>query len=138
MTLSHVITASDKSFILWHYRTPRSQTTLDIAGIRTKGKNNCKPNNFRILNFLGLKRENKEKIYTIETFLSGEHSLCSVTARDNVLIFGTDSRHLVGFNLSSSGVQFVGDIQLSFEPVKISLNSNSTYVTLYRIHANIF
>lgn len=32
MTMTHVITASDVSFILWHYRTPRSQTTLDIAG----------------------------------------------------------------------------------------------------------
>ena len=33
MTASHVITTSESSFILWHYRTPRSQTTLDIAGI---------------------------------------------------------------------------------------------------------
>ena len=32
MTTTHVITASETSFILWHYRTPRSQTTLDIAG----------------------------------------------------------------------------------------------------------
>ena len=32
MTSSHVITASDRSFMLWHYRTPRSQTTIDIAG----------------------------------------------------------------------------------------------------------
>lgn len=32
MTGTHVITASDNSFILWHYRTPRSQTTLDITG----------------------------------------------------------------------------------------------------------
>ena len=31
MTATHVITASDTSFILWPYRTPRSQTTLDIA-----------------------------------------------------------------------------------------------------------
>lgn len=33
MTSTHVITASDTSFIFWHYRTPRSQTTLDITGI---------------------------------------------------------------------------------------------------------
>ncbi|KAI9557994.1 hypothetical protein GHT06_014747 [Daphnia sinensis] len=109
MTSSHVVTASGKSFMLWHYRTPRSQTTIDITGI---------------------KRENKEKIYSIETFLSGEHSLSCVTARDNVLIFGTDTRNLLGFNLSSSAVQYVGDIQLSFEPTKMSLNSNCTKLAI--------
>lgn len=33
MTSSHVITASNASFILWHYRTPRSQTTIDVTGL---------------------------------------------------------------------------------------------------------
>ncbi len=32
VTASHVVTTSSDAFILWHYRTPRSQTNLDITG----------------------------------------------------------------------------------------------------------
>lgn len=137
MTSSHVITASDKSFILWHYRTPRSQTTLDIAGTVIISYWTCKKysNSSIFENYnncaTGLKRENKEKVYNIDTFLTGDHTITSITARDNVLIFGTQSNYLVGFNLSSSTAQFVGDIQLDFVPTKMTLNSNSTYVMKY-------
>lgn len=129
MTSSHVITASDKSFILWHYRTPRSQTTIDVTGILFLSLLvfACSQwQTFELVFSKGFKRENKEKIYSLDTFLDGEHTLTSITARDNVLIFGTESNHLLAFNLSSSTVQFVGNIQLTFEPVKLSLNSNYT------------
>jgi WD repeat-containing protein 35 len=107
MTGQHVVTASESGFMLWHYRTPRSQTTLDIGGLSSK-------------------RESRDKVYNIHAYVSNGQ-ICSIAARDHVLVFGTRSRHLVGFNLSQpSNLQHVSNVQLPFEPVKMSLNSNST------------
>lgn len=73
--------------------------------------------------FLGIKKESKEKSYSIKTYLN-EATLCSATARENVLIFGTKCGHLLGFSLPT--VNYVGNIQLGFTPMRITLNNNST------------
>jgi len=78
---------------------------------------------FLCLFFVGIKKESKEKVYTIQTYLKAAN-LCSVAARDNVLIFGTKCGHLLGFSLPA--VNHVGNIQLGFIPVRIILNNNAT------------
>ena len=78
---------------------------------------------------LGIKRENKEKIYRMKTYLTPDSSVCSITARDNVLIFGTETGHVVGFDLPS--VNHVGSAQLPFKPTRLALNSNATLVVFF-------
>lgn len=75
---------------------------------------------------VGIKRESKEKTYSVQTFLSGHHPLCSIVAKDSVLVFGTQTKRLLAFSINPTGVQHIGNLQLSFEPVKLQLNSNST------------
>ncbi len=122
MTSSHVITASENAFILWHYRTPRSQT-LDITGNFTHIHRIPRGVTSKLI-IPGIKRENKEKIYRMKTYLTPDSSVCSLTARDNVLIFGTELGHVVGFDLPS--VNHVGSVQLPFKPTRLALNSNAT------------
>ena len=74
-------------------------------------------------------------MHLLEDYLTPASPLCSVTARENVLIFGTESGHLVGFDLPSVG--HTGNRQLPFKPARLALNSNATYDSSF-LTGNVF
>ncbi|KAJ9582947.1 hypothetical protein L9F63_022708, partial [Diploptera punctata] len=122
MNSSHVFAASRDNFLLWHYRTPKSRSTLNITGVRQR----------------------KERLYHIDDTPSGvaeviqdldrsyepttnmqatANPICCMTASEKTLIIGRESGSLQRYSLPQ--VALTNRYTLNCRPYKLSINSDS-------------
>ncbi|KAK9510816.1 hypothetical protein O3M35_005521 [Rhynocoris fuscipes] len=124
---SHVFAASRDHFLIWHFMTPKSQTTLGIAG----------------------SKQRKERLYHIDDTPSGVAEviqdldknyqpttnmqatgdpICCIAASDKILVLGRESGALQRYSLPQ--VALVQRYTLSSKPQSLAINSNSTRISV--------
>ncbi|KAF4527968.1 hypothetical protein B566_EDAN014960 [Ephemera danica] len=121
MNSTHVIAASKEYFFVWHFRTPKSRSTLEIAGSR---------------------RERKEKVYHIDDSPSGAADImkdrdkgirevmstldpiCCVAASEKLLLICRESGVLQRYSLPQ--IALTNRISLACRPYKLAVNCDST------------
>ncbi|PSN48259.1 WD repeat-containing protein 35, partial [Blattella germanica] len=123
MNSSHVFAASRNNFLLWHYRTPKSRSTLNLSGARQR----------------------KERLYHIDDTPSGvaeviqdldrsyepatnmqptADAICCMTASEKTLIIGRESGSLQRYSLPQ--VALTNRYTLNCRPYKLAINCNTT------------
>lgn len=87
MNSTHVFAASKENFFVWHFRTPKSRSTLEMAGIKIIiiNNNNNKKMGYltNIIQLSGSRRERKEKVYHVDDTPSGAADI--IKERDKTL-----------------------------------------------------
>ncbi|XP_067008662.1 WD repeat-containing protein 35 [Anabrus simplex] len=127
MNSSHVFAASRDNFLLWHYRTPKSRSSLAIGGVRQR----------------------KERLYHVDDTPSGvaeviqdldrsyepttnmqesSDPICCITASEKVLILGRESGVLQRYSLPQ--VALTNRYPLTCRPYKLAINSTSTRLSV--------
>lgn len=127
MNSSHVFAASRDNFLLWHYRTPKSRSTLSMAG----------------------SRQRKERLYHIDDTPSGvaeviqdldrsyepttnmqatADPICCLAASEKALIIGRESGSLQRYSLPQ--VALTNRYTLNCRPYKLAINCNTTRLSI--------
>ncbi|XP_014248010.1 WD repeat-containing protein 35 isoform X2 [Cimex lectularius] len=118
---THVFAASKDHFLIWHFMTPKSHSTLGIAG----------------------NKQRKERLYHVDDTPSGVAEviqdldksyqatgdpICCMAASDKVLVIGRESGALQRYSLPQ--VALVQRYGLSSKPQRLAINSNSTRLSI--------
>ncbi|KAL1124025.1 hypothetical protein AAG570_001795 [Ranatra chinensis] len=124
---THVFAASKDHFLIWHFITPKSHSTLGLAGSRHR-----KERLYHIDDTPSGVAEviqDLDRNYQVSFFISATSDpICCLAASDKILVIGRESGSLQRYSLPQ--VALVQRYSLTSRPNKLAINCDSTRLSV--------